>query len=228
MKKILSLILVLCLSLAVSVTAFAAEIDTSGGTGSTPVELTTTNGGIGGGEDDIAPTKLSVTVPTALPMAMSDDGSVVTATGCKIVNNSYGPVRVKNVTITAANGWHLTAYGDKASLAWEKVDSHKLGFAIRVGGSTWGVTTNDEDTQLLIDGPIVGCYMSGVGNPNGNYANIDYAAIVTPCPAPSPVPPSPPSCSWSSGTLWNTRNKQSPRQISEGMAVSRLPSAERK
>ena len=36
------------------------------------------------------------------------------------------------------------------------------------------------DTQLLIDGPIVGCYMSGVGNPNGNYANIDYAAIVTP------------------------------------------------
>ena len=71
MKKILSLILVLCLSLAVSVTAFAAEIDTSGGTGSTPVELTTTNGGIGGGEDDIAPTKLSVTVPTALPMAMS-------------------------------------------------------------------------------------------------------------------------------------------------------------
>ena len=180
MKKILSLILVLCLSLAVSVTAFAAEIDTSGGTGSTPVELTTTNGGIGGGEDDIAPTKLSVTVPTALPMAMSDDGSVVTATGCKIVNNSYGPVRVKNVTITAANGWHLTAYGDKASLAWEKVDSHKLGFAIRVGGSTWGVTTNDDDTQLLIDGPIVGCYMSGVGNPNGNYANIDYAAIVTP------------------------------------------------
>ena len=105
MKKILSLILVLCLSLAISVTAFAAEIDTSGGTGSTPVELTTTNGGIGGGEDDIAPTKLSVTVPTALPMAMSDDGSVVTATGCKIVNNSYGPVRVKNVTISAANGW---------------------------------------------------------------------------------------------------------------------------
>ena len=130
--------------------------------------------------DDIAPTKLSVTVPTALPMAMSDDGSVVTATGCKIINNSYGPVRVKNVTISAANGWHLTAYGDKASLAWEKVDSHKLGFAIRVGGSTWGVTTNDDDTQLLIDGPIVGCYMSGVGNPNGNYANIDYAAIVTP------------------------------------------------
>ena len=109
MKKILSLILVLCLSLAISVTAFAAEIDTSGGTGSTPVELTTTNGGIGGGEDDIAPTKLSVTVPTALPMAMSDDGSVVTATGCKIVNNSYGPVRVKSVTISAANGWHLTA-----------------------------------------------------------------------------------------------------------------------
>ena len=73
--------------LAIRVTAFDAEINSSDRTGSTPVELTTTKGGIGGGEDDIAPTKLSVTVPTALPMAMSDDGSVVTATGRKIVKN---------------------------------------------------------------------------------------------------------------------------------------------
>ncbi len=180
MKKILSFVLILTLCVTVGIPVSAGDILSCKAYESTPVELTTTNGGIGGSEDDITPTKLSVTVPTALPMAMSDDGTVVTATGCRIVNNSYGPVRVKSVTITAADGWHLTAYGDKASLAWEKVDSHKLGFAIRVGGSAWGVTTNDEDTQLLIDGPIAGCYMSGVGNPNGSCANIDYAAVVTP------------------------------------------------
>ena len=80
MKKIIALILSLCMVFALGATAFAAEINTSGGSGSTPVNLTTTNGGIGGGDSgDITPTKLSVIVPTALPLAMSDDGTVVTA-----------------------------------------------------------------------------------------------------------------------------------------------------
>ena len=50
------------------------------------------------------PTRMSVTVPTALPMAMSDDGTVVTASDCKITNNSYGAVRVRSVSISAADG----------------------------------------------------------------------------------------------------------------------------
>lgn len=179
MKKVFSVILIICLCLSFGVMAFADEINVSGGIGSTPISLTTTNGGIGG-EDEIVPTKLSVIVPTTLPMAMSDDGSVVTATGCKIINNSYGAVRVKTVTINAMNGWHLTAYGDKSTLAWEKVDSGKLGFAMRIGGGAWAKTVNDNDSQVLIDSPVMGCFMSGAGNPSGNYANIDYAAIVTP------------------------------------------------
>ena len=89
--------------LAIRVTAFDAEINSSDRTGSTPVELTTTNGGIGGGEDDIAPTKLSVTVPTALPMAMSDDGSVVTAMGRKIVKNVCPARLLKNVQFMREN-----------------------------------------------------------------------------------------------------------------------------
>lgn len=38
--------------------------------------------GIGG---EVTPTKLNVVVPTSLPMAMSDDGSVVTADNCRII-----------------------------------------------------------------------------------------------------------------------------------------------
>lgn len=118
----------LCMMLSLAVCASAAEIDISGGSGTTPVSLTTTNGGIGGSDDgDITPTKLNVTVPTTLPLAMSDEGTVVTATDCKITNFSYGAVRVKSVTISAAANWHLTKFGDKSLLAAEKVDSNKLG-----------------------------------------------------------------------------------------------------
>lgn len=182
MKKFLSLALALCMVCAMSATAFAAEITESGGSGSTPVSLTTTNGGIGGGGEggEVTPTKLNVTVPTTLPMAMSDDGTVVTATDCKIINNSYGAVRVKSVTISAANDWHLTAFGPKSSLAAEKVDSNKLGFALSIGGGEQVSTKNDNATQQLISAPIAGCYMTGVGDTARNTVAIDYSAIVTP------------------------------------------------
>lgn len=177
--KIITLCLALCMVCAMSVTAFAAEIGTSGGSGTTPVNLTTTNGGIDGG-GDTTPTKLNVIVPTALPMAMSDDGNAVTATDCKIVNNSYGAVRVKSVSITAASDWHLTAFGNKSSLAGEKVDSNKLGFAMSIGGGQQVKTTSNAATQALITTPITGCYMTGAGDTSGNSVRIDYSAIVTP------------------------------------------------
>ena len=190
MKKIVSLILALCAAATMSISAFAAEIDTSGGSASTPVSLTTTNGGIGNDTDgdgipddpgSVTPTKLTVVVPTALPMAMSDDGTVVTATDCRIENLSYGAVRVKSVTINAAGGWKLTAFGDKSTLAGEKVDSNKLGFALSIGdGSMKSTDKSNANTQQLITAPIKGCYMTGVGDEDSNTVAIDYAAIVTP------------------------------------------------
>ena len=179
MNKIVSLVLALSLCMCMGVTAFAAEIDTSGGAGSTPVSLSSTDDGTLGG--DPSATALRVTVPTALPMAMNQDGNVTTATDCKIVNNSFGAVRVASVTITAADDWSLTAYGDKSILAGEKVDSNQIGFAISIGGGKM-MATNDsnEDTQALISAPIAGCFMTGVGNQNGNSVAVNYDAIVTP------------------------------------------------
>lgn len=180
MKKFIAIALALCMVCAMSVSAFAAEIDTSGGSGTTPVHLTTTNGGLDGDGGDITSTKLNVTVPTSLPMAMGENGDVVTATDCKIVNNSYGAVRVKTVTISAASGWNLTAFGPKSSLAGEKVDSNKLGFVMKIGGGAQVKTTNNNATQQLISAPIPGCYMTGVGDTANNNVGIEYAAIVTP------------------------------------------------
>lgn len=178
-SKLVALALTLCLCLCMSVSAFAAEVDTSGGSGSTPVSLSSTDDGTIGG--DPSATAMRVTVPTALPMAMSQDGVVTTATDCEIVNHSYGAVRVKSVTITAATGWTLTAFGAPSTLASEKVDSNKLGFALTIGGSTQAATTNaDASQQALISAPITGCYMSGVGDTSNNSVVVNYAAIVTP------------------------------------------------
>ena len=113
-------------------------------------------------------------------MAMSDDGTVVTASDCKITNNSYGAVRVRSVSISAAEGWNLTAFGDKSSLAGEKVDSNKLGFAMSIGGGAQVATASNEATQSLITAPIDGCYMTGVGDSTRNSVSVAYSAIVTP------------------------------------------------
>lgn len=189
MSKILSLVLALTMCLSLGISASAAEIDTSGGSGSTPVSLTTSNDGLGedtdgdgipDGPGTVTPTKMSVVVPTALPMAMSDDGTVVTATDCKIINYSYGSVRVKTVTISAASDWNLTAFGPKSSLASEKVDSNKLGFALSIGGGQQVQTATNDATQQLISAPIDGCYMTGVGDITNNSVSVEYAAIVTP------------------------------------------------
>lgn len=183
LRKPVTMLLALCMVFSLAVGACADDITASGGSATSPVNLTTTNDGIGGGEGGggtVTPTRMSVTVPTALPMAMSDDGTVVTATDCRITNNSYGAVRVASVSISAAEGWNLTAFGDKASLAGEKVDSNKLGFAMSIGGGAQVATASDEATQSLITAPIEGCYMTGVGDSSRNSVAIDYDAIVTP------------------------------------------------
>ena len=171
---------VLCAA-ALSVTSLAGqynEIGQSGGSAVTPVSLTTTNGGLEGG--DITPTKLDVALPTSLPLAMADDGSVTTATGARIVNRSYGAVRVKSVTITAACGWNLCPFGDRSTLSREKVDSNKLGFAIRIGGGSLAATSSCDRTQYLISYPMDGCFLTGAGDPSGSWASVEYHAIVTP------------------------------------------------
>ena len=184
-KKIVSLVLAICMlaSLAISASASALPsgntVGESGGTGTSSVTLSSTaDGSIGG---DPAATKMSVTVPTVLPVAVGTDGTVSTATDAKIINNSYGAVKVANVSIEAAQGWNLTAFGDKATLAKEKVDSNKFGFQIALGNGEKKLTDNkNASKQTLLDAAVEGCFMSGVGDTSANSIGIAYDAIVTP------------------------------------------------
>ena len=179
-KKIVSLILAVCMIASLAISASAANtVDASGGTGTSSVTLSSTaDGSIGG---DPAATKMSVVVPTVLPVAVGTDGTVSTATDAKIINNSFGAVKVANISIEAAQGWNLTAFGDKATLAKEKVDSNKFGFQLAIGGGAAAATDNkNASKQTLLDTAIEGCFMSGVGDTSANSIGIAYDAIVTP------------------------------------------------
>lgn len=181
-KKIISLILAVCMIASFAVVASAAEPNTvsaSGGTGTSSVTLSSTADGSLNG--DPAATKMSVTVPTVLPIAVGTDGTVSTATDAKIVNNSFGAVKVNSVSIEAAQGWSLAAFGDKATLAHEKVNSNKFGFQIAIGGGASKLTDNkNASKQTLLDAAVEGCFMSGVGDTSANSIGISYDAIVTP------------------------------------------------
>ena len=179
-KKIISLVLAICMMASLAIGASAANtVDTSGGTGTSSVTLSSTADGSLGG--DPAATKMSVTVPTVLPIAVGTDGSVATASDAKIVNNSFGAVKVNSVSIEAAQGWNLTAFGDKATLAKEKVDSNKFGFSISLGNGAAEVTVyKNASKQTLLEAAVEGCYMSGVGDTSANSIGITYDAIVTP------------------------------------------------
>ena len=179
-KKIVSLILAVCMIASLAISASAANtVDASGGTGTSSVTLSSTaDGSIGG---DPAATKMSVVVPTVLPIAVGTDGTVSTATDAKIVNNSFGAVKVNSVSIEAAQGWSLAAFGSKDTLAHEKVNSNKFGFQIVLGNGEKKLTDNkNASKQTLLTDAIEGCYMSGVGDPSANTAIITYDAIVTP------------------------------------------------
>ena len=184
-KKIISLVLAICMLASLAISASAMELPSgntvgeSGGTGTSSVTLSSTADGSLDG--DPAATKMSVTVPTVLPVAVGTDGTVSTATDAKIINNSYGAVKVANVSIEAAQGWNLTAFGDKATLAKEKVDSNKFGFQIALGNGEKKLTDNkNASKQTLLDTAVEGCYMSGVGDTSANTVAIAYDAIVTP------------------------------------------------
>ena len=178
-KKIISLVLAICMLASLAISASAANtVDASGGTGTSSVTLSSTADGSLDG--DPSATKMSVVVPTVLPIAVGTDGSVATASDAKIINNSYGAVKVNSVSIEAAQDWSLAAFGSKDTLAHEKVNSNKFGFQLAIGGAAAATDNKNASKQTLLDTAIEGCYMSGAGDTSANTVAISYDAIVTP------------------------------------------------
>ena len=112
--------------------------------------------------------KFSVAVPVVLPMAVSEDGEIHTATGQAILNSSTGDIKVSSVTVNAGNGWTLVPF--TTNMASEKVDAKKIGFSINdiettKTGSSEALTlsgdwTVNEDSSLSLEYDAVVSAMS--------------------------------------------------------------------
>lgn len=139
--KILSAILSLCLMASLAAPAMAADISSTGGTGTTPVTLTA------------SATTFNVTVPTAIAITINADATVTcpAASAVKITNNSAGAVKVSGISMTEGT-WHLVDYngGDRSALASEAVDAKKLGFQLSVTGDS-AATSKDGNQTLAHD-----------------------------------------------------------------------------
>ena len=93
--------------------------------------------------------RFSVTVPVSLIITVSESGEVFVADNAAIVNNSTGPVAIKEITLTAENGWSLVPF--TTNMATEKVDSKQIGFEINGAQSS----SRGEREALSVDtGPI--------------------------------------------------------------------------
>lgn len=180
MKKFLALVLSLCMVFSLAAVASAAEIDADGGSGSTPVYLSST-------ADGQHRRRSRAHCHVCHHPHRVADGNVAER---RCDHRRQLPDRQpflrrgscpQREHFRRGTGWKLTAFGDKSSLAHEKVDSDKLGFALSIGGGAQVQTdASDAASQALLTAPMTGCYLSGVGDASGNAVDVAYAAIVTP------------------------------------------------
>ncbi|MFR7742562.1 MAG: hypothetical protein ACLU3I_04135 [Acutalibacteraceae bacterium] len=85
------------------------------------------------------------------------------------------------MSIEAAQGWSLAAFGDKATLAHEKVNSNKFGFSLCLGDGEKKMTDDkNASKQTLLTDAIEGCYHVRRGRHLRKPIGIAYDAIVTP------------------------------------------------
>lgn len=102
-KKLGSILLAVAMCMSLAVPAFAADITADNSTGTVPVVVTTDASG------DLT---FKVTLPTSFDIAVDSNGAVTTTSGKKVTNASAGAVDIKNIEVTAANGWSLADFDD--------------------------------------------------------------------------------------------------------------------
>ena len=138
MRQVMSLGIATSTLLGANFAAFA-NITTDGGTGSAVVELTAE-----------APT-FSVTVPTSLTVDIDGMGNVTVANNAKIVNDSYGAVKVTDVTVIGGDEW--TAVDYETDMSKEIVGKKIFGFNINDSATNAGGDfVFDQASFPVIDG----------------------------------------------------------------------------
>jgi hypothetical protein len=148
--------------------------DVKNGTATTPVNVTS------------AATAMSVTVPTSLPVRVSNTGEVTAATGATITNSSYGAIRIKSVTIDKSGDWTLVSAD--ANLSEGYVNEQLLGFQLTINDKTYKTTTPTQSQsatasstqQTLFPGTTNETHVIYGKNSNNHTLALTYKAVVAP------------------------------------------------
>lgn len=141
-KKFAAILMVLAMLASVAVCSASAEINQSGGSDTTRVELTygtlvdTDGDGIPDTPDHGA--NFKVTVPTVIPFNVDSDGIVTTATNLSINNQSNGQVDVTGVHANTVNDWQIVANGTD----FKKVPVDSKQFTFTLNGDNFGAGTS--------------------------------------------------------------------------------------
>ena len=88
---------------------------------------------------------LSVTLPTSIPINVSNTGVVTCPTNLSITNNSAGPVEVESISVKEGN-WKITSYngGDNSLISALGINSKKYGFELTANGEPAATSTNGD------------------------------------------------------------------------------------
>lgn len=109
----------------------------------------------------LASLQFNVTLPTSLPIHVSNNGIIATSDQCTIVNNGTIPIEVTNINVTGQNGWNIVPMN--TNFTQEQIGTKKFGLSIM-------------DNEVTTDGL---CDTSGFGNIlGGNNKIIQYDAVV--------------------------------------------------
>ena len=137
-KKIASALLALAMIMALSVSAFADNEITSPLSSATAPVLLTTEG-----------TAFSATVPTALPVSVSSNGTVLCASDLTIQNHSCAQIKVSSVSVSGYGAWELKEFSTDFSR--EKTDLSHFAFKLQ-GAEVPTSGTADVSVFSPIDG----------------------------------------------------------------------------
>ena len=149
-NKMIFSLLACCMALSLSAPTFAEldtsnqEIDENSGQGTS--EVTVAIGDSSGSSSGNG--NFTVTVPTVLPFAVRNNGTVLTATDGKIKNYSLGPVEIRGVTGSGVNGWAIVEEGTD----FARVRVNTKAFTMSVNDDSFPAAASGEESDLPLTG----------------------------------------------------------------------------
>lgn len=123
-------------------------------------------------------TQLNVTVPSVLPIDFDDNGNPTVAENAFIINKSYGPVQVNDVSVSSASGW--TLQGTDYSFNTDKIGSKNYTVTIDGKGFTPAENGARGEGYNIEDGNNLKPKIDGINDSDTDKRHFVYSGKISP------------------------------------------------